>query len=114
MRDVTAREVHRIVDQQEEAILVDALGPESYARHHLPGSINIPAGDPRFLEKLEREVPDKRATLVFYCSGPTCGASPAAAQRAEEAGYQDVREFRGGLQEWGDSGYSFEGQSRAI
>lgn len=113
MRDVTASDVHKIV-HQKDAVIIDVLAPESYAKHHVPGSVNIPSTDPQFLEKVRDEVPDKNAPVVFYCSGPTCDASPTAAKRVEEAGYQDVREFRGGLQEWENAGFTFEGRSGAI
>ena len=114
MRDVTAKDVHKIVDQKEDAVIVDVLSPESYAKRHVPGSVNIPSTDPRFIEKVREEVPDEKAPVVFYCSGPTCDASPTAAKRVEEAGYRDVREFRGGLQAWEDAGFPFEGRSGAI
>lgn len=114
MRDVAAEEVHKIVDQKEDAVIIDVLAPESYAMHHVPGAVNIPGSDPKFLEKVREEVPDKDTPVVFYCSGPSCHASPQAARRVEEAGYRDVREFRGGLEEWEKSGYTFDGPSAGI
>lgn len=114
MRDVTAEEVHKIVDEKEDAVIIDVLSSDSYAKQHVPGSISIPSGEPQFLERVAEKVPDKETPVVLYCSGPTCDASPEAAERLEEAGYQDVREFRGGLQEWESSGYTFDGRSGAI
>lgn len=114
MREVNASEVHKIIDEEKDAVVIDVLAAESYAKQHVPGSISIPSADPGFVERVERKVPDKATPVVLYCSGPTCGASPAAAARLEEAGYQDVREFRGGLEEWQQAGFTFEGPSGAI
>lgn len=114
MRDVSASEVHKIIDQEKNAVVIDVLEPESYAEKHVPGSISIPSGEPGFVERVEDKIPDKRTPVVLYCAGPECDASPKAAERLEEAGYQDVREFRGGLQEWEQAGYTFDGPSGAI
>lgn len=114
MRDVTASEVHRTIDREKEAVVIDVLSPESYAEKHVPGSINVPSEEPGFVERVREKVPSKETPVVLYCSGPDCQASPKAALRLERAGYQDVREFRGGLEEWESSGYTFDGPSGAI
>lgn len=114
MRDVSAEEVHRIMDQEKDAVVIDVLSRESYAEKHVPGSISVPSGEPGFLHRIEEKVPSKDTPVVLYCSGPACGASPAAARRLEEAGYRDVREFRGGLEEWESARLTFEGSPGEI
>lgn len=43
---------------------------------------------------------NKRAMLVFYCSGPQCWLSYNAALRAINLGYSNVHWYRGGLRAW--------------
>ena len=52
----------------------------------------------QYLQQLTRGNPN--AMLVFYCSGPKCWMSYNAALRAINAGYRNVRWYRGGLQAW--------------
>ena len=49
--------------------LVDVLSPESFAAMHIPGAINLPVADvPR---RAPEVLPDRRASIVTYCGGPT-------------------------------------------
>lgn len=99
MRNVTAEEVHRTIDKEVNAVIIDVLGPKSFAEEHVPRSISIPEKDPRFLDKVQEKVPDKTTPVVVYCAGPECEASLKAAQRLEEAGYRDVREWSSATRE---------------
>jgi rhodanese-related sulfurtransferase len=114
MREVTATDVHKIIDQKEEGVILNVLPRESFAKKHLPKSVNVPVSDPDFIEEVREVVPDKDMPIVVHCSGPTCDASPKAAARLEQEGYRDVREFRGGLEEWERAGYTFDAPSGAI
>lgn len=108
MQEITANDVHRLIEENPQVILVDALGPQSFAEKHLPHSVSIPEHDPRFLEKAHQKIPDKSTPVVTYCADVDCPASEKAAHRLEEDGYRDVREFRGGLEGWEKAGYEFE------
>src|SRR5438552_18623294 len=114
MRDISAEEVHKLVDGDENAVVIDVLSPKSFATKHIPRSVSIPEADPRFLERVEKKVPTKETPVVVYCASPECEASVKAARRLEEAGYEDVREFRGGLEEWESRGSTFDAPSGAI
>jgi rhodanese-related sulfurtransferase len=49
--------------------VVDVLSPESYARQHIPGAINLPVADiPR---RAAQVFPDRNIPIVAYCGGPT-------------------------------------------
>src|SRR5438309_8523636 len=108
MRDVTAEDVHKLLEENPRVVLVDALGPQSFGEKHIPRSVSIPEHDPRFLEKARQKIPDKTTPIVTYCADVDCPASQKAAERLERDGYRDVREFRGGLEEWGKAGFQFE------
>lgn len=47
---------------------------------------------------------DKSTALVFYCGGTQCTASDTAAERAREAGYENVNVMRPGIAGWVEAG----------
>ena len=79
------------------ATLIDSRGAAGFAKGHIPGAINIPAGDDAAYATLPE---DKSTQVVFYCSGPACGASTTGAQKALSLGYTKVGEYRGGYPAW--------------
>jgi rhodanese-related sulfurtransferase len=49
--------------------LVDVLSPESFARNHIPGAINIPVAE--LATAANALLVDRRQAIVTYCGGPT-------------------------------------------
>ena len=49
--------------------LVDVLSPESFAAAHIPGAINMPVAD--LSRRAAALFPDRSASIVTYCGGPT-------------------------------------------
>jgi rhodanese-related sulfurtransferase len=49
--------------------LIDVLSPESFAARHIPGAINLPVAD--IARRADELIPDRRASIVAYCGGPT-------------------------------------------
>ena len=86
--------------------VLEILPPASFAAGHLPGAENLPL---QGLDQAVRAlVPDQRAPIVTYCSGPTCNNSHLAARRLTELGYENVRVFAGGKVVWRDAGLPLE------
>jgi len=85
------------------------LPPASYEGRHLPSAKNISVGGAEFLEKVEKLVSNKEVAVVVYCSSFGCQLSPRAAGMLADAEYTNVYDFKGGLADWQDAGYSFEG-----
>ena len=80
------------------AILVDSRGPKSYARGHIPGSVNGPCRDHA---QLKRVLPkDKSRLVIFYCGGPKCAASAKSAAFAVSLGHTRVAEYKAGYPDW--------------
>ena len=75
-----------------------------WVRGHVPGAVNLdPAG------YTEADLPvDHDAALIFYCSDPSCGASPYAARRARKMGYTHVYVMRVGISGWIEAGLEVE------
>ena len=86
---------------QGSLILVDARTPESYSAAHLPGAINLYAGefDTQVQALLDRWSPDD--TIIVYCDSRQCDASDAIAKRLrEDFQMQQVFVLKGGWERW--------------
>jgi rhodanese-related sulfurtransferase len=107
LEEITCETLWEKIQRGDDFVLVDALGPISYAGAHLPGAINIP---PKSCDDLAgRRIPDLETEVVVYCAGPDCESSVEIAQRLLELGYRNVRHFAGGKQAWRDAGLPLEG-----
>lgn len=111
MDTVDTQEAEKIVEDSN-SVVIDALGPESFEKQHLPGAINIPADDPDFDAKAEKYIPAKDTTVMVYCLDEDCRASPKAYRRLDELGYTDLHEFSGGLEAWAKAGHRMEGEGK--
>jgi rhodanese-related sulfurtransferase len=85
-------------------VLVDVRGPDSYAKGHVPGAINIPHG--KLIEsKLERFPRD--TLYVVYCAGPHCNGAARGALRLARLG-RPVKLMSGGVTGWIDEGFQLK------
>jgi rhodanese-related sulfurtransferase len=89
-----------------ELVLVDALGPISYAGGHLPGATNIPPD--RVAALAPRRIPSLDTPVVVYCAGPDCESSVDVATQLVELGYRNVAHYRGGKKDWTGAGLALE------
>jgi rhodanese-related sulfurtransferase len=55
--------------RERRVTLVDVLSPESFARKHIPGAINLPVAD--LSSGATLLLPNLAAAIVVYCGGPT-------------------------------------------
>ena len=60
---ISTAEVKSKLDAKEMFLLVNALSDIEFNLEHIPGSINIPAGEIQTTDKLPQ---DKETLLVFY------------------------------------------------
>lgn len=100
--------LYRSLRDKEAIVLVEALGAEFFADAHLPGALNMP---PDQVDVLATHlIPDRSTPVVVYCSG-TCENSEIAAARLEELGYENVRVYLGGKEDWVEHGLPIERSS---
>ncbi|HVM10018.1 MAG TPA: rhodanese-like domain-containing protein [Acidimicrobiales bacterium] len=105
---VSRDELQRQLFEDDPPVLVEALGAAYFADAHLPGAINIPVDQ---VDRLAPTLlPDPAADIVVYCSG-TCSNSEIAAERLVALGYQRVRVYLGGKEEWVEHGLPVERSS---
>ena len=92
-------------DPRRGYALIDVLEPASFAREHIPASINVPRGEERRLEACF----DKRKEIIVYCASPSCKASHECAEELLRLGFRRVVEYEGGLSDWRAGGFAIAG-----
>jgi rhodanese-related sulfurtransferase len=83
-------------DPKRRVVIVDVRIPERYAEGHIPGAINISIPDLRAGDERLAEATD----IVVYATGWTEYLSPAAAKKLLALKYENVYDFRGGIEMW--------------
>lgn len=91
-------EVQRMIIDEKDLVIIDVLSPESYAKAHIKGAINIP------LDKLHNDdilkSLDKNKTYIVYCASKHCQASVKAAKILLEHGFKKVFDYKAGIADW--------------
>jgi 3-mercaptopyruvate sulfurtransferase SseA len=102
---IDAQELKAKLDGGDSVTLVMTLGEWEYRTTHIPGSMRVST----IQEALETLDPEDE--IVLYDSGPSCPASRMAFRILKGHGYERVRRYAGGLEEWATAGYPLEGES---
>jgi len=106
MRTITRQQLNERL-ANDDLTLVEVLERKYYRKFHLPGAINVPLGED-FDRRIQEAVPDKNRPVVVYCSDIECEASPKAARRMEDLGYQQVFDYEAGKMDWKEAGLPVE------
>lgn len=98
---VSAEEALRIL-KEGKVIWIDARSRSSYEYSHVPGAINLPAGE--FAEeypKLSPRLP-KDARIIVYCSSRNCDDSGIVLEQMVKIGYRprNLLYFKDGWDMW--------------
>ena len=98
--DISIKDLKSVLEKKSVTV-IDANGSESYRDGHIPGAIDFEATG----AKIEKFLPrDKDALIVAYCGGPQCMAYKAAAKKAVELGYTNVKHLSAGISGWKAAG----------
>lgn len=90
---------------EKKVTVIDVNGSDSYAEGHVPTAIDFEAKK----DELAKALPeDKNALVVAYCGGPSCNAYKAAAKKATELGYTNVKHLAAGKSGWKNAGETLE------
>ena len=94
--------------QSRNTVFLDARYPEDFKAGRIRGAINLPYEEseehaPEVLPKLTKE-----GEIITYCDGTECESSLLLARELRELGYQDIKVFFGGWQEWLKAGLPVE------
>jgi rhodanese-related sulfurtransferase len=101
---IDAHELKVKLDKGDDFKFVMTLGEWEYRTMHIPGSMRISTIE-EALEKL-----DPKDEIILYDSGPGCPASRMASRILKARGYERVRRYAGGLEEWARAGYPLTGE----
>ena len=82
---------------EKKVTLIDVNGSDSYKAGHIPGAIDFATTKTELAAKLPA---DKGALVVAYCGNERCGAYAAAATKAKELGYTNVKHYSPGIAGW--------------
>lgn len=102
---ITCMELNQWINEGRDFILLDVLLPECYGSRHIPGATNACVYEMDFLDQVRKVLVDKKKCIVVYDSSDRSMASTWAARKLNEAGFQEVWELSGGMDEWEGSGY---------
>lgn len=91
-----------------QAILIDCRSQSEYEKGHIPGAILMTYYEmDEFLHDfLATCMPDLE--YVTYCDGTDCDSSVIVANRLKSIGYEHVRIYKGGWNEWVNAGLPIE------
>ncbi len=105
--DITIPELKKAIAEKSVTV-IDVNGSGSYKEGHIPTAVHYEKGG----ANLEKALPsDKGALVVAYCGGPKCGAYMAAAKKAKELGYTNVKHLSAGISGWKEAGEKTEAAS---
>lgn len=92
--------------RKELAIFIDAREPVDYAKGHIPGAVNVPVE--AYKSGKQKLLAPKGSLVVIYCSGGDCELSHDLAKLLSKAGFQKLRIYTGGWDEWDALGQPVE------
>jgi len=110
LEEIATDELYKLMQSEEDVVLVNVLKRATFKEAFIPKSINIPYNPPdSFVERFGTVVPDIDRQIVVYCWGPQCETAGKAGRMLLKEGYTNVLEYKGGLQEWRKSSYKLLG-----
>lgn len=100
MKVISYDQLKKMIDTEEDFLLVNVLSAQQFKEAHIPSSINIPLDEADFEAQVEEAADGKDKKVVTYCASYSCHASRNAAEKLEKAGFTDVLAYEGGIKEW--------------
>jgi rhodanese-related sulfurtransferase len=101
---IDREELKEKLDLGHDFRLVMTLGEWAYCSMHIPNSLRISTA------RAALETLDPHDKIILYDSGPQCPASRMVCRILKAHGYEHVRLYAGGLEEWESACYELEGQ----
>lgn len=82
------------------ALFIDSRAEEDFKKGRIFGAVNIPFVEKKKKEELNMESYPHEGIYVVYCDASECQSSVELAKLLHEKGFQDIRIFFGGWEEW--------------
>ena len=104
MNLISREDLKAKIDRGDDFKLVMTLSQWAFQAKHIPGSINVTRPEQT------TDLLDPSDEIVVYCSNPACTASQMAYHFLTSRGFENVRRYAGGVQDWEAAGYPLEGE----
>jgi rhodanese-related sulfurtransferase len=88
-----------------ELFVINVLEQDDYDDCHIKGSIHVDFDE--FENKMKSW--DKQDYYVVYCADYLCMSSAYCVKLLQDAGFKNVWAYEGGMAEWYQKGYPYEG-----
>ncbi len=98
LHDITLDQIRHHV-QDGTAVLLDVRSPESFARGHVRGALNLPPGPREAMEADLARIRDSFAPdqlFILYCADLSCGSSDMACEYLADEGFTNMRVYSPG------------------
>jgi rhodanese-related sulfurtransferase len=102
MNTINREELRQKIDRRDQFTLINCLDEWMFREKRIPGSIRF--------EKAFFQTLNPKGELIVYCSNPGCTNSVMVYHQFVEHGFQNVWHYPGGIADWEDGGYQFEGE----
>lgn len=109
LKTINGKQLKKLLDTGVDVTVVNVLDRASFEQGHISGSINIPASE--IEETAASRLGNKDASIVVHCTSSACSASETAGEKLRQMGYKNVIRFKGGIEEWKQSGFSLVSQT---
>jgi rhodanese-related sulfurtransferase len=94
-------ELHDRVDEGDTScVLLNVLPRAAFEAGRIPGSVNLPLQE--LGDRAGQFLPAPDQETVVYCASASCMLARQASVILRHAGYTNVREYHGGMEEWTD------------
>jgi rhodanese-related sulfurtransferase len=93
--DIKPEEAKRMLETEENVVLLDVRTPSEYTQSHIPNSVLIPLDT--LQKKAVEQLPDKDSVILVYCRSGN--RSRTASKILSILGYKNVRNL-GGIIDW--------------
>ena len=94
-KEISAEDAKKIMDSDEDVVILDVREQDEFDEGHIPGAILIPYTE--IEAKAGTMLPDKDKQILVYCRSGR--RSKIAAESLAKLGYTNVKEF-GGIIDW--------------
>jgi len=94
-RKISAEDAKKMMDENEDIIVLDVRTEEEYAQGHIENSVLMP--DTEIEDKAEEILTDKDAVILIYCRSGR--RSETATKELIDMGYAKTFDF-GGINDW--------------
>jgi rhodanese-related sulfurtransferase len=93
--DITLDEFREHV-RNKTAVIIDARGTADFAKAHVRGALNVPAGRKEAYWGPIREAVAPDQLIIIYCNGPLCDSGDMVYEYAASQGFTNMRVFKPG------------------